>query len=140
MRISVIHGPNLNLLGQRPSEQYGHLQLKDIQSLIQSHFPALEFCFFQSNVEGEIIDEIQNCIRENMPVIINPGGYSHTSVAIRDALEILTAPKIEVHLSNIHSREEFRHHSITGSVCNGVIAGLKEKGYVLAVQGILQLL
>ncbi len=140
MRISVIHGPNLNLLGQRPSEYYGNLQLSDIESLLQNHFPTLEFHFFHSNVEGEIINEIQNCIRELRPIIINPGGYSHTSVAIRDALEILTAPKIEVHLSNIHAREEFRQHSITGSVCNGVIAGLKEKGYILAVQGILQLL
>lgn len=140
MKITVIHGPNLNLLGQRDAHQYGHLQLKDIQDLLVHQFPSIEFDFHQSNSEGEIIDVIQTCIRDNQPLIINPGGYSHTSVAIRDALEILEAPKIEVHLSNIHAREEFRHQSLTGSVCNGIIMGLKEKGYPLAVQAILQLL
>lgn len=140
MKITVIHGPNLNLLGQRDSSQYGHLQLSDIQDLLVHQYPSIDFDFFQSNTEGYIIDRIQLCVRENQPLIINPGGYSHTSVAIRDALEILQAPKIEVHLSNLHAREEFRHQSLTGSVCNGVIMGLKEKGYPLAVQAILQLL
>ncbi len=140
MKIAVIHGPNLNLLGHRDVEQYGHLQLSDIQNLLVHQFPTIEFAFYQSNIEGEIIDIIQSCIRDKQALIINPGGYSHTSVAIRDALEILQAPKIEVHLSNIHSREEFRHQSLTGSVCDGIIMGLKEKGYPLAVQAILQLL
>jgi 3-dehydroquinate dehydratase-2 len=140
MKITLIHGPNLNLLGQRDVQQYGPLQLKDIQDLLVHQFPSIDFEFYQSNIEGEIIDMIQRCIRDNQPLIINPGGYSHTSVAMRDALEILQAPKIEVHLSNIHSREEFRHQSLTGSVCNGIIMGLKENGYPLAVQAILQLL
>jgi len=140
MKITVIHGPNLNLLGQRDSSQYGHFQLSDIQDLLIHQYPSIDFDFFQSNTEGDIIDRIQLCVRENQPLIINPGGYSHTSVAIRDALEILQAPKIEVHLSNLHAREEFRHQSLTGSVCDGVIMGLKEKGYPLAVQAILQLL
>lgn len=140
MRIVVIHGPNLNLLGQRDTQQYGNLTLPDIEHGLMNQFPSISFEFFQSNLEGEIIEQIQYCIRERLPLIINPGGYSHTSVAIRDALEILQTPKIEVHLSNIHARESFRHQSITGSMCDGMIVGLKEKGYSLAVQAILQLL
>ena len=140
MKIAVIHGPNLNLLGQRDSQVYGSLTLQDIEHGLAHQFPSISFEFFQSNLEGEIIEQIQYCIRERLPLIINPGGYTHTSVAIRDALEILQTPKIEVHLSNIHSRESFRHQSITGAMCSGMIVGLKEKGYSLAVQAILQLL
>lgn len=140
MKIAVIHGPNLNLLGQRDPQVYGSLTLQDIEYGLVHQFPSISFEFFQSNLEGEIIEQIQYCIRERLPLIINPGGYTHTSVAIRDALEILQTPKIEVHLSNIHSRESFRHQSITGAMCSGMIVGLKEKGYSLAVQAILQLL
>lgn len=140
MKIAVIHGPNLNLLGQRDPQVYGSLTLQDIEHGLVHQFPSISFEFFQSNLEGEIIEQIQYCIRERLPLIINPGGYTHTSVAIRDALEILQTPKIEVHLSNIHSRESFRHQSVTGAMCSGMIVGLKEKGYSLAVQAILQLL
>jgi 3-dehydroquinate dehydratase-2 len=139
IKITVINGPNLNLLHLRQAELYGDQGLDMIESKLKSLYPEIQFDFFQSNIEGAIIDKIQGCIETQSAIIINPGGYAHTSVAIHDALELISLPKIEVHLSNIHQRETFRHHSITASACNGVIAGLKQESYVLAVQAILQL-
>ncbi|HPI37350.1 MAG TPA: type II 3-dehydroquinate dehydratase [Ignavibacteriaceae bacterium] len=133
MKIVIINGPNLNLLGERDSTQYGRLNLDDINLKIEEEFPETDFFFFQSNIEGEIINKIQMSTTVFDGMIINPGGYAHTSVAIRDALETCSIPKIEVHLSNIASREEFRHNMITASVCNGYIAGLKELSYISAV-------
>lgn len=133
MKIVIINGPNLNLLGERDSTQYGRLNLDDINLKIEEEFPETDFFFFQSNIEGEIIDKIQMSTTVFDGMIINPGGYAHTSVAIRDALETCSIPKIEVHLSNVASREEFRHNMITASVCNGYIAGLKELSYISAV-------
>jgi len=138
-KITVINGPNLNLLHLRDSILYGNDGLDKIEEQLRTIFPHQEFEFFQSNIEGEIIDKIQGCIKEQSAVIINPGGYAHSSVAIKDALELVQYPKIEVHLSNIHNREEFRKHSITATACNGVIAGLKKDGYRLAVLAIQEL-
>jgi len=138
-KITVINGPNLNLLHLRDSSLYGYDGLDKIEVHLRTNFPNQEFEFFQSNIEGEIIDKIQGCIKEQSAIIINPGGYAHTSVAIKDALELVQNPKIEVHLSNIHDREEFRKHSITATACHGVIAGLKKDGYRLAVLAIQDL-
>ncbi len=139
IKITVINGPNLNLLHLRDKELYGETGLKEIESSLANTFPEITFHFFQSNIEGELIDKIQNCIKEQSAIIINPGGYSHTSVAIKDALELVQLPKIEVHLSNIYNRESYRQHSLTAASCDGVIAGLKQDGYHLAVRAILQL-
>lgn len=135
-KITVINGPNLNLLHLRDSSLYGNEGLDKIADHLKANFPNQEFDFFQSNIEGEIIEKIQGCIKEQSAIIINPGGYAHTSVAIKDALELVQHPKIEVHLSNIHNREEFRKHSITATACHGIIAGLKKDGYRLAVLAI----
>ena len=133
MKILVINGPNLNMLGQREKTNYGELTLGKIEKLMKKEYPNEEFTFFQSNHEGEIIDQIQNVAQKYEALIINPGGYSHTSVAIRDALEIVKLPKVEVHLSNISAREDFRHRSITAPKTDGYISGFKEKGYLAAV-------
>lgn len=140
MKIVIINGPNLNLLGERDSTQYGRLNLDDINLKIEEEFPETDFFFFQSNIEGEIIDKIQMSTTVFDGMIINPGGYAHTSVAIRDALETCSIPKIEVHLSNVASREEFRHNMITASVCNGYIAGLKELSYISAVFALMKII
>jgi 3-dehydroquinate dehydratase-2 len=140
MKIKVINGPNLNLLGTREIELYGKNSLQDLHHWLKSEFPLVDFFFSQSNHEGEIIDEIQQCIQNEYSIIINPGGFSHTSVAIYDALLNITFPKIEVHITNIHQRESFRHNSITAQACDGVIAGLGCKGYHLAVSAIQLLL
>jgi 3-dehydroquinate dehydratase-2 len=140
MKILIINGPNLNLLGQREKSQYGELTLQKIEEIINKEFPSDEFTFFQSNHEGEIIDQIQNATENYDALIINPGGYSHTSVAIRDALEVAKLTKIEVHLSNISARDDFRHRSITAPMTDGYLSGFKEKGYLAAVYLIKQIL
>jgi len=139
IKITVINGPNLNLLHLRDSQLYGNIGLPEIESSLKIAFPDIAFDFFHSNIEGELIEKIQNCIKEQSAIIINPGGYAHTSVAIHDALELISLPKIEVHLSNIHNRESYRQHSLTAAACHGVIAGLKDEGYHLAVRAILNL-
>ncbi len=133
MKISVINGPNLNLLGTRDPIHYGEQSLREIENVLKNGFPEIKFYFFQSNIEGEIINQIQSLPDNFDGLIINPGGYAHTSVAIRDALSDIKLPKIEVHLSNIAAREEFRQTLLTASVCNGYISGFKEKGYYAAV-------
>ncbi|GAB4300736.1 MAG: type II 3-dehydroquinate dehydratase [Ignavibacteriaceae bacterium] len=133
MKILILNGPNLNLLGNREPDIYGSLSLEQIYEEIINKFPRHEFEFFQSNIEGELINKIQNVPATYDALIINPGGYSHTSVAIRDALESTDKIKIEVHLSNIFSREEFRQKSLTASACNGLISGFKQFSYLAAV-------
>lgn len=133
MKIIVISGPNLNLLGERDESKYGKLTLSDIENMIVKEFPDDQFDFLQSNLEGEIINIIQTSSEKYEGLIINPGGYSHTSVAIRDALELCSIPKIEVHLSNLAQREEFRHTMITAAKCDGYISGLRELGYLGAI-------
>jgi 3-dehydroquinate dehydratase II len=133
MNIIVINGPNLNLLGKRDKNIYGSLTLTKIQSVIKKEFPKDKFVFFQSNIEGEIVTKIQTAEKKFEGVIINSGGYAHTSVAIRDALADSILPKVEVHLSNLSSREDFRQVLITASVCDGYISGFKENSYTAAV-------
>jgi 3-dehydroquinate dehydratase-2 len=133
MKIIIINGPNLNLLGKRDKKLYGALTLKKINSFIEKAFPKDNFTFFQSNIEGEIVTQIQNAVKKYDGIIINPGGYAHTSISIRDALTDSTLPKIEVHLSNLSSRENFRQILLTASVCEGYISGFKENSYTAAV-------
>ena len=133
MRILILNGPNLNKLGDRREDHYGSLTLSTIEKSIVAEFPQDNFSFFQSNLEGELVSLIQNSEKEYDGLIINPGGYTHTSVAIKDALEIIKIPKIEVHLSNLSGREEYRQQLITTSSCSGYISGFKELGYLAAV-------
>lgn len=133
MKILIINGPNLNLLGKRDKSHYGDFTIEHLEEKINKEFPEEKFAFFQSNVEGEIINEIQSARNNFDAIIINPGGYAHTSVAIRDALADSPLIKIEVHLSHLANREEFRQTLITASGCNGYISGFKEKGYMAAI-------
>lgn len=133
MKILILNGPNLNLLDKRPDEHYGSISLEKLEEIIRKEFPKHQFDFFQSNHEGELIDKIQSDANAYNGLVINPGGYSHTSVAIKDALEICTIPKIEVHISNLAKRENFRHSLITASSCNGYISGFREKSYIAAI-------
>jgi len=133
MKILVINGPNLNLLGKRDKDHYGSLTLESIEKLLNDEFTEIEFEFFQSNAEGEIINKIQSAEGIFSGLIINPGGYAHTSVAIKDALEECKIPKIEVHLSHLANRDDFRQTLITARSCNGYISGFKENSYCAAV-------
>jgi len=133
MKILVIHGPNLNMLGQREESQYGVLTMTQIDNLMATSFPKHAFTFFQSNIEGDIITQLQGASGSFDAIIINPGGYAHSSVAIRDALILCKMPKIEVHLSNIASREDFRHRSLTAAACDGYISGFREHSYLAGV-------
>jgi 3-dehydroquinate dehydratase-2 len=136
LNILVINGPNLNKLGERKPEIYGASTLDDIQNDIKDHFEKMNIDFFQSNHEGEIIDKIHKSAGRYKGVVINPGALSHYSYAIRDAIEALPLPVVEVHLSNIHARESFRAQSVIAAVCEGTISGLGKYGYILAVQAI----
>ncbi len=142
MKIVVIQGPNLNMLGVREQHIYGPMKLEDIHEQMKNFAEqnGVEIEFFQSNLEGEIVDRIQECLGDADGIIINPAAYSHTSIAIRDAIAAVELPTIEVHLSNIHAREEFRKHSLTAEVCAGVIAGVGPFGYHLAMIGMLQII
>ncbi|MBL1146070.1 MAG: type II 3-dehydroquinate dehydratase [Pseudomonadota bacterium] len=142
-KICVINGPNLNMLGKREPDIYGHETLADIEALCQNEGESLglSVSFFQSNGEGEIVTKIQNLLEGGCDaLIINAAAYTHTSVAIADALAMLTVPVIEVHLSNIHKRESFRHHSYISSLAAGVICGFGSNSYVLALHAAKNLL
>lgn len=142
MKLLVINGPNLNFLGIREKGIYGTADYNDLLKLLEDSAKErkIELETFQSNFEGAIIDCIQKAYHDKVDgIIINPGAYTHYSYAIRDALASITVPKIEVHISNIHQREEFRHTSVTAPVCNGQISGLGLQGYVLAMDAILSL-
>lgn len=130
MKIICINGPNLNLLGKRDKSHYGKLSLTKIESLLKKEFPKISFSFYQSNKEGDIVEKIQEATDIYNGLIINPGGYAHTSVAIRDALEVCKIPKVEIHLSHLVNRESYRQSLITASGCNGYISGFKEHGYL----------
>ena len=136
MKILVLNGPNLNLLGTREPEIYGTVSLSQIESEVLNCSKELDVDveFFQSNIEGELIDKIQQSLVEG--IIINPAGYSYTSVALRDAISAVEKPTVEVHLSNIHSREEFRKNSIIAPVCLGQICGFGKDVYILALKGL----
>jgi len=140
MRFLIINGPNLNLLGRREPELYGTATLDDIEKMLAKKFPDMKFEFYQSNSEGALVDYVQKGMgRAFDGVVLNPGAYTHTSYAIRDAVAALTIPVIEVHLSNIHAREEFRRHSVIAPVCKGVIAGFGAQSYELAVRALLEI-
>lgn len=141
-KISLIHGPNLNLLGYRETEFYGSDSFDDINRKIKQRGNELgmEVRIFQSNHEGEIVDAIQDARTWAEGIIINPAAYTHYSIAIRDALTAARLPAIEVHISNIHAREEFRHHSVVSAVVVGQIVGLGAQGYLLALDAIKSLI
>ncbi len=139
MHIVVINGPNLNLLGRREPEKYGHSSFEDYLSLLKSRYPEIIFSYFQSNVEGEIINEIHRTGFDSDGIILNAGGYTHTSVAITDAIAAITTPVIEVHITNILSREEFRHISLIGRNCRGSISGFGLDSYRLAVEALIEI-
>ena len=132
MKIIVINGPNLNMLSRRDETKYSSLNLEQIIELLKQEFPTIEFSSFQSNIEGELVSVIQSADKNYDGIIINPGGYSHTSVAIMDALEICKIPKIEVHLSHLANREEYRQNLLTAKNTNGYISGFKENSYLAA--------
>lgn len=134
MRIAIINGPNLNLLGTREPEVYGSRTFEQYFQELKGMYPAIEFHYFQSNVEGELINELQRVGFSYDGIIINPGGYTHTSVAIGDAIAAIRTPVIEVHISNVHAREDFRKLSHVSAKAKGTIAGLGLKGYELAVR------
>ncbi len=141
MKLMILNGPNLNMLGKRDATQYGTESLDEIQQFIKDRCSEHEFVFMQSNQEGESVEAIQSIVDSDIEaLIVNFGGFSHTSVAIRDALELVEIPVIEVHLSNIHAREKFRVHSITGAVANGVITGFGKNSYILGVRAAEELL
>ncbi|HUB61754.1 MAG TPA: type II 3-dehydroquinate dehydratase [Puia sp.] len=134
MRIAIVNGPNLNLLGTREPEVYGSQTFEQYYEELQVRYPAVTFSYFQSNIEGELIDELQRVGFSSDGILLNPGGYTHTSVAMGDAIAAIKAPVIEVHISNIHAREEFRRLSHVSAKAKGTIAGLGLKGYELGVQ------
>ncbi len=142
MKIVVIQGPNLNMLGIREQNIYGPMKLEDIHSQMEGYAKqnGIEMEFFQSNLEGELVDRIQECIDDANGVIINPAAYSHTSIAIRDAISAIRIPIIEVHITNIYAREEFRHTSIVAPVCTGQISGFGPFSYHLAMVAMSQIL
>ncbi len=133
--IRIIHGPNLNLLGQREPETYGYQTLDEVNHLLtmRGETLGLTVAFFQSNHEGELIDAIQQSIQDTEGLIINPAGLTHTSVALGDAMAVYPHPSVEVHLSNIYAREVFRHHSYVSSHVTGVLCGLGAQGYSMAL-------
>lgn len=141
MKLFILNGPNLNMLGKRDAEQYGKETLEEIEQLLISRFPEHEMAFFQSNLEGDLVETVQSLVDGDFDgLIANFGGYTHTSVAIRDALELLEIPVVEVHLSNIHAREDFRHESLTGAVSSGIITGFGKQSYLLGVYAIEEML
>jgi 3-dehydroquinate dehydratase-2 len=138
VNILILNGPNLNLLGAREPDTYGHATLDDLEHDLHAAFPDVAFLFFQSNHEGALIEQLHAAHQDELDgVVFNPGGYTHTSVALRDAVTAIAPPVVEVHLSNIHSREAFRRTSLMAPVCAGQITGLGMAGYHLAVQYLL---
>ena len=138
MHIAIINGPNLNLLGKRETTIYGDISFEKFLESLQEKFPQVQFSYYQSNVEGELINELQRVGFEADGIIINPGGYTHTSVAIGDAIAGITSPVVEVHISNVHAREEFRKLSHVSAKAKGSIFGLGLKGYELAVKYLIE--
>ena len=134
MKIQIINGPNLNLLGKREPEVYGNKTFDTFYAELKKRFPNVEFNYYQSNVEGEIINKLQETGFSGDGIILNAGAYTHTSIAIHDAIASIKTPVVEVHISNIYAREEFRHTSLITSKCAGLLTGFGMEGYALAVQ------
>jgi 3-dehydroquinate dehydratase-2 len=137
MLIKIINGPNLNLLGKREPAKYGHSSFEDYLVILRSRFPSVEFEYFQSNIEGELIDEIQKSGFSADGIILNAGGYTHTSVSITDAIAAIKTPVVEVHITNISAREDFRHTSLIAINCAGSISGFGLDSYRLAVEALI---
>ena len=141
-KIIVINGPNLNLLGEREKEKYGNVSLKDVEAecLKYAKENDIELSFVQSNVEGEIVSIIQDSRNKYSGIIINAAGYTHTSISILDALKVLRIPIIELHITNIYNREEFRHKSLISKAATGIICGFGSKGYTMALKAMKDIL
>ena len=137
MRIQIINGPNINLLGKREPSIYGAVSFEDYFRKLVSRYPDVEFAYYQSNVEGEMINKIHEIGFSFDGIILNAGAYTHTSIALQDALRAVTTPAIEVHISNVHTREEFRHKSMISCACMGVICGFGLDSYRLAVEAFI---
>jgi len=134
MKIQIINGPNLNLLGKREPSVYGNQSFEDFLSLLSQRYPSITLTYFQSNVEGEIINKLHEVGFDYDGIILNAGAYTHTSVAIHDAIGAIKTPVIEVHISNVYAREEFRHKSLITSKCVGIISGFGMESYALALE------
>jgi len=134
MHIAIINGPNLNLLGTREPDVYGSQTFEQYFETLKEKFPEVRFSYFQSNIEGELIGEVQKMGKESDGIILNAAAYTHTSVGLGDAISAIKTPVVEVHISNIYAREEYRHHSYLTGKCKGVISGLGLKGYELATE------
>ncbi|MBP3822115.1 MAG: type II 3-dehydroquinate dehydratase [Bacteroidaceae bacterium] len=138
-RIQIINGPNLNLLGRREPGVYGSRSFEDYLTELRAQYPDVQLDYFQSNHEGDLIDCIHACGFEADGIVLNAGAYTHTSVALHDALRAVEAPAVEVHISNVHTREEFRHKSLISAACRGVICGFGLDSYRLAVEALIGL-
>jgi 3-dehydroquinate dehydratase II len=134
MRIAIINGPNLNLLGTREPEVYGHENFEDFLTTLDARFPSVEITYHQSNIEGELINFLHGCMEGIDGVVLNAGGYTHTSIALADAVAAIGIPVIEVHISNVLAREDYRKTSFIAAKCKGSISGLGLDGYALAIQ------
>ena len=139
MRFIIINGPNLNLLGRREPGVYGSRSFDDYLQELRNHYPTLQIDYFQSNHEGSLIDKLHEVGFDIDGIVLNAGAYTHTSIALHDAIRAIPAPVIEVHISNVHQREEFRHHSCISAACRGVICGFGLDSYRLAIEGLCQL-
>lgn len=137
MRIQIINGPNINLLGKREPSIYGAVSFEDYLVTLRNMFPQVEITYFQSNVEGEMIDKLHEIGFDYDGIVLNAGAYTHTSIALQDALRAIPAPVVEVHISNVHKREEFRHKSMISCACLGVICGFGLNSYRLGIEALL---
>ena len=137
MKILIINGPNLNLLGRREPGIYGQTSFDDFLPQLRQRYPDVEIDYYQSNIEGELIDKMQLAGFESDGIVLNAGAYTHTSIALHDCIRAIKSPVIEVHISNVHQREEFRHKSMISSACRGVICGFGLDSYRLAIEALL---
>ena len=136
MKILIINGPNLNLLGRREPGIYGSMSFEDYLPQLREHYPMVELSYYQSNVEGELINKLQEEGFTCDGIVLNAGAYTHTSIALHDCIRSITSPVIEVHISNVHQRESFRHHSMISSACRGVSCGFGLDSYRLAIEAL----
>ena len=134
MTIQIINGPNLNLLGVREPDVYGSMSFDDFLPRLRACFPDVQIDYFQSNIEGELIDKLQAVGFQCDGIVLNAGAYTHTSIALADCIRAISAPVVEVHISNVHQREDFRHQSMIAAACRGVICGFGLDGYRLAIE------
>ncbi len=137
MKIQIVNGPNLNLLGVREPGIYGSESFESYLSKLREQYPDVEIEYYQSNVEGELINKIQEVGFSFDGIVLNAGAYTHTSIALHDCIRAIKCPVVEVHISNVHQREEFRHHSFISAACKGVICGFGLNSYRLAIEGLL---